>query len=184
MPVVIALLRGVNVGGHNKMKMESLRALCESLDLHDAQTYIQSGNVVFRTRERNLAALAKRMQSAMEKDFGFRPEVVLRTSSELREAVAKNPFARRSDVPPNKLHVNFLAGAPAADAPTKLAAMKADPEELIIDGRELYIHFPNGVGQSKLSWSAVDKALQTPVTGRNWNTVLKLLAMAGELEKI
>ncbi len=183
MPVVIALLRGVNVGGHHKIKMETLRTLCGSLDLRDAQTYVQSGNVVFLTKERNLISLAKRMQSAIEKEFGFRPEVILRTTQELREVVARNPFAKRSDIPPNKLLVNFLARDPGPDARKKLLAIKTDPEELRIEGRELFIYFPNGMGRSKLPWTAMEKTLQTSGTGRNWNSVAKVLAMAEKLER-
>jgi uncharacterized protein (DUF1697 family) len=85
MPVVISMLRGVNVGGHNKIKMDALRALCESLKLRDPQTYVQSGNVIFRTKEQNHVLLTKRIQDGIESTFGFRPGVVLRTSAEGRD---------------------------------------------------------------------------------------------------
>ncbi len=80
MAVIISMLRGVNVGGHNKMKMDALRALYESLKLRDAQTYVQSGNVIFRTDERDMARLAKRIEDGIERKFGFRPDVILRTA--------------------------------------------------------------------------------------------------------
>ncbi len=182
MAVIIAMLRGVNVAGHNKIKMEALRALCESLELRDPQTYVQSGNVVFRTKERNLAALAKRMEDAIERSFGFRPAVIVRTTSELKDAVAKNPFARRRGIHPGKLLVTFLASDPTMEARDQVLKMKTEPEELRIDGREVYIYFPNGMGRTKLSWPTIANMLGTSGTGRNWNSVTKLLEMAEKLE--
>jgi uncharacterized protein (DUF1697 family) len=182
MLAVICMLRGVNVGGHNKIKMDALRALCASLKLHDPQTYVQSGNVVFKTNERDLARLAKRIQDAIEKKFGFRPAVILRTTSELRDAIARNPFAKRRGIEPGKLLVTFLADEPPADACGPVHKMKTDPEELHLHGREIFIYFPNGAGKSKLPWSSLDKMLKTTGTGRNWNTVTKLLEIAESLE--
>ncbi|MBI3470195.1 MAG: DUF1697 domain-containing protein [Candidatus Solibacter usitatus] len=180
--VVISLLRGVNVGGHNKIKMDALRALYESLGLRDPQTYIQSGNVVFRTEERKLAPLAGRIENGIERGFGFRPAVILRTSSELRKAIAKNPFAARRDIDPRRLLVTFLAGAPSPEARDEVLRIQADPEELRIEGRELYIYYPNGMARPKVAWTAIEKTLQTPGTGRNWNTVTKLLEIAEAME--
>jgi uncharacterized protein (DUF1697 family) len=182
MKVVVSMLRGVNVGGHNKVAMEALRSLYASLGLLDAQTYVQSGNVVFRTKDTNLASLATRIESAIERSFGFRPSVILRTTSELRAALAANPFASRSGIEPSKLLVTFLAGSPSAEARLKALGIKADPEELHIVGRELFIYFPNGMARPKLSMASVERALKIPGTGRNWNTVTKLLAMAESLE--
>jgi uncharacterized protein (DUF1697 family) len=182
MAVVIAMLRGVNLGAHNRMKMDALRELCGTLELRDAQTYVQSGNVVFRTRERTSVALARKIKDAIEKKFGFDPEVILRTTSEMREVIARNPFARMKDINPGKLLVDFLASDPGAEARAKVAAIKTDPEKLHVEDRELYIYFPNGAGRSKLSWTALEKMLKTPGTARNWNSVTRLLAMAEELE--
>jgi uncharacterized protein (DUF1697 family) len=178
------MLRGVNVGGHNLIKMEALRTLYESLGLLDAQTYVQSGNVVFRTKERNLAALAKRIEDGIQRDFGFRPGAVLRTTSELRDAIAKNPFAARQDIDPRSLLVTFLSAAPDAESRGNALAIKTFPEELRIDGREVYIYFPNGMGRPKMSWPRIEKALKTFGTGRNWNTVTKLLEIAEGLEAV
>lgn len=182
MTTIISMLRGVNVGGHNQIKMDALRALCESLGLRDAQTYVQSGNVVFRTEARDLALVAKRIESRIERDFGFRPDVIVRTASELRDAIARNPFASRSGIEPGKLLVVFLAANPEPEARAKVLKLKADPEELRIDGREVYIYFPEGMGRSKLPWANIHKMLNTPGTGRNWNTVRKLAEIAERLE--
>jgi uncharacterized protein (DUF1697 family) len=182
MAVIISMLRGVNVGGHNKIKMDALRALYESLRLRGAQSYVQSGNVIFRTEERDLARLTKRIEGGIEEKFGFRPEVILRTATELRNVIAKNPFAKRNGIEPHKLLVTFLASDPGREAREKVLQIKCHPEELRIDGRELYIYFPNGIGGSKLSWAALGKTLKTPGTGRNWNSVTKMLEMAERSE--
>ena len=182
MPVVISLLRGVNVGGHHKIKMDALRDLYASLKLRNPQTYVQSGNVVFQTDDRDLVALARRVEQAIERKFGFSVHVILRTASELRDVIARNPFAGRDGIEPGKLQVTFLAGQPSAEARRKVLAIKTDPEELRIDGRELYTYFPNGMGRPKLSWPLVERTLGIPGTGRNWNTVTKLSDIAGSLE--
>jgi uncharacterized protein (DUF1697 family) len=181
MPVVISMLRGVNVGGHNKIKMDALRLLYASLGLLDAQTYVQSGNVVFKTDTKDLASLARRIEDAIERNFGFRPGVTLRTTSDLRDVLTRNPFAKRRNVDPGKLIVTFLAAEPDRDTRDRILRIKTGPEEVKIDGRELYIYFPDGMGQSKL-WPAIDKALKKSGTGRKWNTVIKLLEMAERMD--
>jgi uncharacterized protein (DUF1697 family) len=182
MAVIVSLLRGVNVGGHNMIKMDALRALYQSLKLRDPQTYLQSGNVVFRTDERDLVLLARRIENGIERRFHFRPDVIVRTTSELRDAIARNPFATRRGIEPSKLLVTFLASGPAAEAREKVLKIKTDPEELSISGREVYIYYPAGMGRSKLSWIAIANALKTSGTARNWNSVSKLREIAERLE--
>jgi uncharacterized protein (DUF1697 family) len=183
MPVVICMLRGVNVGGHNQIKMDALRSVCESLQLQSPRTYLQSGNVVFKTREKDLSRLSKRIATEIERKLSFRPEVILRNSSELRQVISSNPFAKRRDIEPGKLLVFFLGSDPGPEARKNLLRIKTDPEELRIDGCELYIYFPNGQGKTKLSFPLIDRTLKTTGTGRNWNTVTKLLEIAEALEK-
>jgi uncharacterized protein (DUF1697 family) len=182
MPVIISMLRGVNVGGHNKIKMDALRALYESLKLRDPQTYVQSGNVIFKTQERDLARLTKRIQNGIQRNFGFRPDVIVRTPSELRDVIARNPFATRRGIEPSKLLVTFLAGDPGPAARNALLKIKTDPEELRIHGRELYIYFPNGMARPKVSWLVIERILKTSGTGRNWNSVTNMLEIAEKLE--
>jgi uncharacterized protein (DUF1697 family) len=182
MPVVICMLRGVNVGGHNQIKMDALRSVCESLKLQSPRTYVQSGNVVFKTREKDLSRLSKRIATEIERKLSFRPEVILRSTSDLRQVISTNPFAKRRDIEPAKLLVFFLVTDPGADARKRVLQIKTDPEELHINGSELYIYFPNGQGKTKLSFPVIDRILKTPGTGRNWNTVTKLLEMAEALE--
>jgi uncharacterized protein (DUF1697 family) len=182
MPVFISFLRGVNVGGHNMIKMDALRALYESLGFRNPQTYVNSGNVVFHTKERNAALLTKKIQDSIEKNFSFRPTIVLRTAPELRAIIAANPFAKRKDIEPGKFLVTFLASSPAEEALAAALKIKTDPEELRIVGSEAFIYFPNGMGRPKMCWPAIERALKTTGTGRNWNTVSKLLAIAESLE--
>jgi len=182
MTVAISLLRGVNVGGHNLIRMDALRAVHESFGLVEVETYVQSGNVVFRSRAANLAALATRIEDAIEQSHGFRPGVVMRTAAELRSAVAGNPFHGRAGIEPGKLHVVFLAGRPEPAAREKFLAVQVGPEEFHLRDRELYIYFPQGAGRSKLTSALIDKTLKTYGTARNWNTVIKLDEMAARRE--
>jgi uncharacterized protein (DUF1697 family) len=183
MAIGVALLRGVNIGGHHKIGMTELRALCESLGLRGARTHLQSGNVVFRTRERDLARLARRIEDAIEREAGFRPALILRTCGELREAVANNPFAARPDLDPSKLAVMFLASDPGQEIRDAVLKIPAEPEELRFAGREMYIYFPNGMARPKLKLPLIERTLKTPMTGRNWNTARRLLEMAEEMEE-
>ncbi|HEY4933630.1 MAG TPA: DUF1697 domain-containing protein [Terriglobales bacterium] len=181
MTAMICLLRGVNVGGHNQIKMDALRALCESLKLCNAQTYIQSGNVVFQAKENDPEKLAARIESAIENKHGFRPDVVLRTASEMRDVIAHNPFAKRKGIEPNKLAVMFLAHEPEKAIQDAVRKLAPEVEELHLVGREIYINFPDGMGRSKLV-PLLARVLKNAGTARNWNTVVKLLEMAERLE--
>jgi len=182
MPVFLSMLRGVNVGGHNKIQMDALRHLYASLKFENPRTYVQSGNVVFRAKEKNEAQLTRKIQDAIEKKFGFRPGVILRTAEEMRKALAANPFATRPGVEPGKLLVTFLPAPPTGDVEATLASLKKFPEELRLNGRELYIYFPNGAGKSKLPWSQVEKLFNVTGTARNLNSVTKMLEMAEAME--
>lgn len=182
MPVLISMLRGVNVGGHNRVKMDALRAVYASLKCEDVRTYVQSGNVIFRTKEKNTLPFAKKIQDAIEREFGFRPQIILRTCDEMRAALAANPFAGRRDVEPGKLLITFLAAEPGPGAEAALASLKPHKEELHLKGRELYIYFPDGAGKSKLPWSSVEKFLKVTGTARNLNSVIKMLEIAEAME--
>jgi uncharacterized protein (DUF1697 family) len=182
MPVIVSLLRGVNVGGHHQIKMDALRELYESLGLRNARTFIQSGNVIFSSAARDLPRLAKRIEGAIEKRYGFPVDVVLRTAAELRAVLARNPFAKRDDVDPAKVLVTFLAAEADPEGCGKLCAMKIAPEELLVEGREVFVYFANGFARPKLSWPLIAKYLKTSGTARNLNTINKLIALAEELE--
>lgn len=158
--------------------MEALRSIYESLGFQSVQTYVQSGNVVFTAKERDAAKLSGRISAAIGEAVGFSPEVMLRTGPEMRDVIARNPFAGRDGIEPNKLLVLFLHRDPGDEARARVAQLPPCPEEVVASGRELYIWFPNGMGRPKLPVAAVERALKTPSTGRNWNTVTKLADLA------
>jgi uncharacterized protein (DUF1697 family) len=164
------------------MKMDTLREICERSGCRDVKTLIQSGNVVFRIPDRAARGIGERLEKAIEAQLGFRPPVITRTKDELRDAVARNPFAGREDINPSSLLLTFLSAEPDAEARAKLQAMQAGPEEVVVTGREFYMYFPNGMGRPKITPAAVEKILLLKGTGRNWNVVTKLLALAEELD--
>ena len=170
MPTYAALLRGINVGGHNKVPMGDLRALVESLGHTDVTTYIQSGNVVF-TSKKNVTPAA--LERVIKNEFGFDITVVLRTRAELQRVVKDNPFAR-ADL--KTVHVGFMASKPSPAAVRDLDTDQFAPDEFAIKGTNLYLHLPNGMGRTKLP-PYLDRKLKVPTTVRNWNTVLKLLEL-------
>jgi uncharacterized protein (DUF1697 family) len=178
MTSVVSMLRGVNVGGKRSIKMADLIDLYASIGLAKPQSYIQSGNVLFGTSKKNLTGLAGQIGDAIESRFGIRTDVILRTSQELAGVIDNNPFADRAEVLGKRLVVHFLAADPADDAKRRIQSLPPSPEELHLLGRELYVYYPDGVGRAAVTQSAIDRALGVPVTGRNWNTVLKLLELA------
>ena len=182
MPVLVSFLRGVNVGGSHKIKMDALRALYASLGLRHVTTFIQSGNVVFVAPARDVSKLAGKIEEAIEKAVGFRPDVVLRTVPELRAALDRNPFAGRDGIDPSRLLISFLSCDPDPEGTKKVLALEIAPEELCIEGRHAYVYFPDGIARTKLSWSQLGKSLKASVTARNLTTVQKLLLMAEQLE--
>lgn len=176
MPVQIALLRGINVVGNNRIRMEALKAIFESLGLKNVRTYIQSGNVVFEGPQKGIAA---KIEAAIEAAAGFRPAVIIRTPAQLREVAAANPFTAEAAAEPAKMHVFFLDATPTPSACATVEALNTGPERLHFAGSELFIFFPTGIGQSKFPFARLDRLLKTPATARNWNTLLKLIELSG-----
>jgi uncharacterized protein (DUF1697 family) len=172
---MVALLRAVNVGGR-KLPMRGLRELCEALGWQDVQTYIQSGNVVF-TAAGKTAKVEAELETAIEKAFGLDVPVVVRSAAQWAKLVAANPFKRAAREAPNYLHLLVSKDPPARDAADKLQARAQAGEKLEVVPGALWIHFPEGVGRSKLTPSLIDKACGSPTTGRNYRTVQKLKEM-------
>jgi uncharacterized protein (DUF1697 family) len=183
MPVFVALLRAVNVGGTGIVPMAALKELLDKEGYKDARTLLQSGNVVFRAGRSTSAALAKKLEAAIAKRFGLDVRVIVRTPNELRDVVARNPFPAAARDDPSHLLVIFLADAPTTAAAKALSQWKHASEPHKVDRRELYIHYKSGVGTSKFAGAAIEKLLATAGTARNWNTINKLVALADDLER-
>ena len=177
MHTYISMLRGINVSGQKKIKMADLRALYESLGFLSVQTYIQSGNVVFDSKETDEKRVARSVANAIKYEYGFEVPVVIRNCSDLQKIVKDNPLLRAGDKDISKLHVTFLSDRPAASATKKLDAPAVGGEELSVVGREVYLYCPNGYGKSKLTNNFFEKTLSVAATTRNWKTVNTLLEM-------
>jgi uncharacterized protein (DUF1697 family) len=175
MTTFVSLFRGINVGGHKAIRMDELKELHESLGLKDVVTYIQSGNVVFTSDNADLAQLPGQIEDGFAQKFGFHVNVIVRTSAELRDIIANNPFQAKQES--KWVVVLFLATRPDSTAQEDLQKTYVGPEELCIIGQEVYIYYPNGIGRSKLSHTFIEKKLKTNATGRNWNTILQLQKM-------
>jgi uncharacterized protein (DUF1697 family) len=171
--VHVALLRGVNVGGANKLAMSDLKAIFEGAGCSRVETIIQSGNVVFAaplTLDGNLAGI---VAVAIKRRFGLETPVILRSSAEMRAILEGNPFLA-AGVDPALLHVMCLASRPGKDEIAALDPHRSPPDEFVVRERDIYLHLPNGVARSKLTNAYFDKALRTIGTARNWRTMTKL----------
>src|SRR5438067_2268072 len=160
--------------------MTELKALFDSLRLRDAKTYLQSGNVVFRSDETDRDVLKRRIEEGIRKKSGIEVKIILRTTDELRKVIAANPLLPE-DRNPKALLVAFLGGAIADTAKALLTSLKIASEELHFGKQELYLYFPEGIARSKLSNALTEKKLGVNVTARNWNTVNALLKMGEEI---
>jgi uncharacterized protein (DUF1697 family) len=180
----IALLRGINVGGHQKVAMTDLRDVLTKLKFAGVRTLLQSGNVVFRRGDpkdrRTDADIERSLEDAAEKRFGFRTDFFVRTAAEWNAIIAKNPFRKEAEADPGRLIAMILKDAPAAKQIAALEQSIVGRERVRAEGRLLYIVYPDGVGASKFTNALIDRKLETRGTGRNWNTVLKLAAMCAE----
>jgi uncharacterized protein (DUF1697 family) len=173
----IALLRGVNVGGHAKVAMADLRDLLTGLGFRDVRTLLQSGNVVFRGDQESPVELEGLLEAEAASHLGRRIDFLVRTADEWGEIVARNPFPDEAERDPGHLVVMCLKQAPAATAVEALQATITGPEIVRADGRQLYITYPAGIGPSRLTGAVIESKLRTRGTARNWNTVLKLAAL-------
>lgn len=177
MPHYIALLRGINVGGHNKVAMQALREMCESLGLSNVQTVVQSGNLVFQCKQAKSGALERQLEQETAKRLGVSPDYFVRTAEEWEQIVRGNPFPKAAKEDPGHLLVMCLKTDPSAEDVESLRAAIKGPETIASDGRQLYLVYPGGVGRSKLTGTLIERKLGTKGTARNWNTVLKLLEL-------
>jgi uncharacterized protein (DUF1697 family) len=177
--IYIALLRGVNVGGKNALPMKELVAVLEDLGSRNVKTYIQSGNAVFESKEKDASRLSKKIKVEIKQRRGFEPHVLLLEVEDFEKVIKKNPFPEvKTD--PRALHAGFLASAPENPNLKTLESLKRDSERFHLIDKVFYLHAPEGVGRSKLAANA-EKLLGVPMTDRNWRTVCEIWEMAKEL---
>lgn len=177
----IALLRGINIGSHNRIAMPDLRTLCEALGWADVRTYIQSGNVVFRAAAA-AAELETLLEQAIARRLRLHVPVIVRSASEWSAYAAANPFPDAAQAEPKALMLGFSKATPRADAASTLAARATNGERVALTGDALWIHFANGVARSKLTPALLERLVGSPVTLRNWRTAVELERMAGEVK--
>lgn len=178
MPVYIAMLRGINVGKHKRMKMDQLRASFEALGFTEVKSYIQSGNVVFRAGRISPSGICGKLEERIVSDFGFSASVISRTRDEMEKIIRGNPFLRDSRFDQSKLHVTFFAETPSAPALKELEQLTTKPDQSHGTGKEIYLYLPNGVSKSSLVNNPLERRLLNDATMRNWRTVNSLYEIA------
>ncbi len=174
MTIYVALLRGINVGGHKVIKMADLKRLFESIELKHVKTYIQSGNIVFESEE-GINFLKDRIQSEMKNEFDFDVPVMLRTHDEFINIIKQCPYEVHSLLEGESVHVAFLANVLSEEESSQLLTFKSELEDCYIDEKVAYLFFKNSIRNSKLMNQF--QKLHTPATVRNWRTVNKLKAI-------
>jgi uncharacterized protein (DUF1697 family) len=174
----VALLRAVNVGGRSQVAMSDLRQLLTDLGFEDVISLLQSGNLVFKTDGGTGARLEATLEAETQKRLGLKTAVFVRSAREMDAVIGGNPFAAEARRDPSHLLVLFLKDAPKANAVDALRAAIKGPELVQARGRHAYIVYPAGIGRSRLTNALIEAKLGTQGTGRNWNTVRKLAALA------
>jgi uncharacterized protein (DUF1697 family) len=175
MKLYIALFRGINIGSTRSLPMRELVDLLAGLGLQNIRTYIQSGNVIFETAEDDTPQLAQRISRAVLDSRGFSPDVLLLEPADLEKAIVSNPYPEAERFP-RTLHVFFLAAVPPNPDLEKLESLRQGSERFTLQDRLFYLHTPDGVGRSKLA-AGIERALGVPATGRNWQTVSRIMAL-------
>lgn len=175
METIISILRGINLGSHNKIPMPELKTLYEKAGFKNVATYIQSGNVVFSADKPDLHSLPDKIQQLIFKKYKFNVPVIVRTVDEMQSVVDNNPMLKNKSMDIEKLHVTFLSDKPQKEHLEKMAAYQYKPDEYIIGGKEIFVFCPNGYGNTKLSNNFFESKLKVTATTRNWRTVNELL---------
>jgi uncharacterized protein (DUF1697 family) len=175
--VLVALLRGINVGKHRRVAMADLRAVLGEAGYTDVKTHLQSGNVLLGTRERRSQVVEQSIEKTLKAELDLEIDVIVRTASELAKVSKNNPFLV-SGSDPATLHVAFLKSRPTAAAARALTGADFGRDEFLLRAAELYLRFPDGYGRSKMTAAFFERALRVPITVRNWNVVTKLAELA------
>lgn len=173
----VALLRGINLGGHHRVPMAELRTLLTDAGYDDVRTYVQSGNIVLGAGAA-AGTVQRDLQTLISDRFGFEVPVVVRSRAQLAEVVAGDPFGD-AVTEPKLYQVTFLDRPLPPEAADRLQALRAGSERLVVRGRHIYAWLPDGIARSKMSSALAGAKLEVTATARNWRTVLALLALSG-----
>jgi uncharacterized protein (DUF1697 family) len=176
----LALLRGINVSGHNMIKMDALKATLEAIGFTNVQTYIQSGNVFVDTEEENAPAVGFKIKQEIFKSFGHEVPIVVIGKSDLEACFKNNPFLKEKEVDLKKLYVAFVSTTLRSDNINDLKISQFKPDEASIDENKIYIKYAVGAGKTRFDQKYIEKKLNVTATIRNWNTVTQLLKMYEE----
>jgi uncharacterized protein (DUF1697 family) len=176
----LALLRGINVSGHNMIKMELLKSCLEAIGFQNVQTYIQSGNVFVDSEEENAAALGFKIKQEIFKVFGHDVPVVVIGKSDLKACFVNNPFLKEKEVDFKKLYVAFVSKVLKTENINDLKISQFKPDEAHIDTNKIFIKYAVGAGKTRLNQKYIEKKLALTATIRNWNTVTQLLQLYEE----
>ena len=180
MQTKIAILRGINVGGHRKVLMADLRQVLRKLDLENISTYIQSGNIIFRSDKSN-SVLENNIENAIKTNFTYDVPVIVRSKTELISVIESNPF-NRDDVDIKKLHFTFLKSTPNKEKANELDINMHLPDQFYILNKAIYLYLEKKSHESKLSTNFFEKKLNVGATTRNYKTTLKLLELCEKLD--
>jgi len=176
----LALLRGINVSGHNMMKMDVLKTVLEGIGFQNVQTYIQSGNVFVDTNEENPAKVGFQIKQEIFKAFGHEVPIVIIGRTDLEKSLKNNPFLKEKEVDSKKLYVAFVSIALRSDSINDLKMSQVKPDEAHIEENRIYIKYATGAGKTRFDQKYIEKKLNVTATIRNWNTVTQLLKMYAE----
>jgi uncharacterized protein (DUF1697 family) len=174
----VVLLRGVNVGGANRLAMSDLRDLIGSLGHSEVTTYIQSGNLLMTSPRVDRAAIAAEICAGIESSFGLVVSTILRTPDELRAGIAANPFVAEAEADAARVHIMFLSAAPRPDDVAQLEPDRFGADRFALLGSDLFLHYPDGAGRSKMNLDYFEKRLHVRGTARNLKTVATLIELS------
>ena len=173
----LALLRGINVSGHNMIKMEALKSMLENCGFQNVETYIQSGNVFLESEDENANSVGFTIKQEIVKQFGYDVPVIVLSKADLEKCLTNNPFFKEKNVDTKKLYVAFISKELNPTALNDLKTSQFKPDEAFIDGNRIYMKLETGAGNTKLTQKYIEKKLHVTTTSRNWNTVNKLIEM-------
>jgi len=176
----ISILRGINVGGNKRIKMDALRQMFVELGCANVQTYIQSGNVIFESSEADVLTLEKTISAKILETFGFEVPVLVLTASEIATAVSNNPYSTDLAKDPTTIHFTFLSHLPDPTLLSKIVPTNYLPDEFISLGKVIYMHCPNGYGNTKLTNTFFENKLKLTATCRNLKTSMELASLANK----